>query len=122
MTTTQPITSNFFTPDGKRVRLLGFYPRCNKRPAGIRVILVAAKKSKGIKQKDTFYTLENKDFLTQYRRALNALADHHGIPADDPVREAMAATSQEYLKYFGLKTKSITIEVAIQESAADEVN
>jgi hypothetical protein len=97
-----------FREDGKLLRSLAFVPRANAKPASIRVTLQSASKPLNRKAKETMFTLENKSFHEQYHRAVAALADFRGIPADDPVRLKMEATADEFLRYFGLKTRTVT--------------
>lgn len=112
-----------FLPNTKLVVGLGYRPRSNKRPACLRVVFVNGKKGKGgevrRKEKSTVLTLENKNFLEQYRRAVKLLADFKGVPIDDPVRDAMEATSAEFLRHYGLTTKTVTVTVTYEQVVVD---
>lgn len=100
-----------FREDGKTLLNVRFTPRCNRKPASIEVIFKGPSKDK--KRKATMFTLEGKSFGEQYRRAVDAIADFHGIAPDDPLRVAMELTSTEFLRHYGLKTRVVTYEEAV---------
>lgn len=105
--------NTLFREGGKLLRALAYVPRCNAKPASIRVTLQHADKANKIKAKETMFSVESKPFSEQYQRAVAALADYRGIAADDPVRAKMEATSAEFLRHYNLRTKTVTYEVLV---------
>jgi hypothetical protein len=100
----QDLESKVFIMRGNRklVRHLGFSKAAGERPNSLRI-------SVGSKH-GTALTLKNKSFAGQYRRAVEAIAKHHGIPDGHPIRKAMEATSQDYLAYYSLRTQPFKFE------------
>jgi hypothetical protein len=87
------------------VRHVDFRKRCNKRPAVISVRFGAGNKALA-----TTFSVEGKNtFASQYKRAIDAMADFHGIPADSPVRQQMEATGGDFLLHYGLMVRMVTV-------------
>lgn len=100
----QDLESKVFVTRGKRklVRHLGFSKAAGERPNSLRI-------SVGSKQ-GTALTLKNKSFAGQYHRAIEKIANHHGIPEGHPIRNVMEATAQDYLAQYNLRTQTFKFE------------
>lgn len=88
--------------DKKLVRHLSFAKAAGKRPNTLRVAIGSAH--------DTALTLKNASFSTQYRRAIAIVADFHGIPENDPIREKMEETAAAFLEHYNLHTQPFKFE------------
>jgi len=98
------LESKVFIMRGNRklVRHLGFAKAAGRRPNSLRI-------SVGSKQ-DTALTLKNKSFAAQYLRAIETIAEHHGIPEGHPIRKAMKETANDYLAHYKLRTQPFKFE------------
>lgn len=88
--------------DGKRlVRNLVYSKASGKRPHVLRVVRRFSTA--------TDFTLQNKDFYAQYKRAVDAIAETLGIDLDAPLRAEMLATADDFLKYYELQIHTVEV-------------
>ena len=109
LTEDTPIESRLFHLDGKGLRGITMI----NSTKGKRILVTALNKD-GTRRQLTTYTLPNKDFSTQWQRAVESLRAHYGIEVDSDLHRRMINASDAFLTRYSLSLQPpvIVLQVA----------
>lgn len=111
------IEERIFLPDGRGMRGINLLQ--SSGPRG-NALSVAVHTLTGQRQQINTYSLKNKDFFAQWKRAVDDIAKHYGVEEHSELYARMSAAAVLFCNHYGITLRCVVTTIQLAEFPARE--